>query len=159
MSNAITILVGTMTGTAELVAEDMQAAIEADGEYAVEVLVMDDLDSDVFQRDGVFLICTATYGQGDVPDNAMTLYEGLVEHRPDLSHVRYGVFGLGDSTYDDTYNFGGQRFDDILCELGARRIGERARHNASSPEVPEELGVSWVRDWLRLLAPVPAAAD
>ena len=147
-----------MTGTAELVAEDMQAAIEADGGYTVEVLVMDDLDAGVFQRDGIFVICTATYGQGDVPDNAMNLYEDLVENRPDLSHVRYGVFGLGDSTYDDTYNFGGQRFDDILGQLGARRVGARARHNASGPEVPEEQAVVWVRDWLQLLAPEQAAA-
>lgn len=147
-----------MTGTAELVAEDMQAAIEADGGYTVEVLVMDDLDAGVFRRDGIFVICTATYGQGDVPDNAMNLYEDLVENRPDLSHVRYGVFGLGDSTYDDTYNFGGQRFDDILGQLGARRIGARARHNASGPEVPEEQAVVWVRDWLQLLAPEQAAA-
>ncbi len=157
MAVDLTILVGTMTGTAELVAEEICDELSAAG-HGVEIATMDELDSTVFRKGGVYLICTSTYGQGDVPDNAMALYEGLVEDRPDLSYVRYGVFGLGDSTYDDTYNFGGQRFDDILRELGARRIGERARHNASSPEVPEELGVRWVRDWLRLLAPVPAAA-
>ena len=73
----------------------------------------------MFAREGVFLICTSTYGQGDVPDNARALYEDLQRKRPDLSKVRYGVFGLGDRTYAETFNFGGKRFDDILTELGA----------------------------------------
>jgi MioC protein len=47
----------------------------------------------------VFLIVTSTYGQGDVPDNAKSFYEDLKAKRPDLSRVRYGVFGLGDRTY------------------------------------------------------------
>jgi MioC protein len=50
----------------------------------------------------VFLICTSTYGQGDVPDNARALYEDLKAEAPDLSRVRYGVFGLGDRTYAET---------------------------------------------------------
>ncbi len=37
-------------------------------------------------------------------------------------------------------------------------LGERARHNASGPEVPEEQAVAWLRDWPRLLAPEPTAA-
>src|SRR5206468_3984191 len=82
----------------------------------------------VFSREGMFLICTSTYGQGDVPDNARALYDDLRAKRPNLSGVRYGVFGLGDQTYAETFNFGGKRFDDILTELGATRIGERFQH-------------------------------
>ena len=48
-----------------------------------------------------------------------------------MSRVRYGVFGLGDRTYAETFNFGGKRFDDILTELGAKRIGERHMHDSS----------------------------
>ena len=94
----ITILVGTMTGTAQLCAQEMELALE-DGDTAVETLLMDKLDASVFARDGVFLVCTSTYGQGDVPDNAKAFYEDLKAKRPDLSAVRYGVFGLGDRTY------------------------------------------------------------
>jgi MioC protein len=102
----------------------------------------------VFSREGVFLICTSTYGQGDVPDNARALYEDLKEKRPDLSQVRYGVFGLGDRTYAETFNFGGKRFDEILTELGAQRIGERHTHDASSGILPEETALEWCQDWL-----------
>lgn len=142
----INILIGTMTGTAQLCAQEMELALD-DGETKIEAVLMDGLDSSVFQREGVFLICTSTYGQGDVPDNARALYEDLQKKRPDLSRVRYGVFGLGDRTYAETFNFGGKRFDDILTELGAQRVGERYKHDASSGVLPEEMAVEWCQQW------------
>jgi MioC protein len=143
----VTILVGTMTGTAQLCAQEMELALD-DGETQVETLMMDGLDSSVFSGRSVVLVCTSTYGQGDVPDNARALYEDLKSARPDLSHVRYGVFGLGDRTYAETFNFGGKRFDEILAELGARRIGERHTHDASSGILPEETALEWCQAWL-----------
>jgi len=150
MTTKITILVGTMTGTAQLVAQEFELAWD-DGESQVETLLMDKLDSSVFAREGVFLVCTSTYGQGDVPDNARALYEDLLAKRPDLSQVRYGVFGLGDRTYSETYNFGGMKFDALLAELGARRIGERVQCDASSGVLPEETAVEWGPGWLVLV--------
>src|ERR1044071_5287199 len=135
MSMKINILVGTMTGTAQLCAQEMELALD-DGETQVSTLMMDSLDSTVFSREGMFLICTSTYGQGDVPDNARALYEDLKAKRPDLSRVRYGVFGLGDRTYAETFNFGGKRFD------------ERHMHDASSGVLPEETALEWCREWL-----------
>jgi Sulfite reductase, alpha subunit (flavoprotein) len=143
----ITILVGTMTGTAQLCAQEMELALD-DGDTEVKTVMMDGLDGSVFSGGGVFLICTSTYGQGDVPDNARALYEDLKAKRPDLSNVRYGVFGLGDRTYAETFNFGGKRFDEILTELGARRIGERHMHDASSGILPEETALEWCQEWL-----------
>ena len=61
MPTRITILVGTMTGTAQLCAQEMELALD-DGETRVEALLMDGLDSSVFQREGLFLVCTSTYG-------------------------------------------------------------------------------------------------
>ena len=142
----INLLVGTMTGTAQLCAQEMELALD-DGETQVETLLMDELDCAVFAREGVFLVCTSTYGQGDVPDNAKALYEALCTQRPDLSGVRYGVFGLGDRTYAETFNFGGKRFDEILSSLGAERIGERYAHDASSGQLPEEIALDWVQAW------------
>ena len=147
----ISILVGTMTGTAQLCAQEMELALD-DGDNRVETLLMDQLDSSVFSREGVFLICTSTYGQGDVPDNAKALYDALRAKCPNLSGVRYGVFGLGDRTYAETFNFGGKRFDDILTELGATRIGERYKHDASSGVLPEETALEWCQQWLGLIA-------
>jgi MioC protein len=149
----LTLLVGTMTGTAQLVAQELELVWDNPGDVdavQVETLLMDKLDESVFAREGVFLVVTSTYGQGDVPDNAKGLYERLKALRPDLSRVRYGVFGLGDRTYAETFNFGGKRFDELLAELGARRIGERVQHDASSGVLPEEMAVEWGEGWLAL---------
>ncbi len=150
MSKQVTILVGTMTGTAEMVAEDITPILENAG-FAVEILDMDGLTPEVFRIPGHILICTSTYGQGDVPDNATELYEALESDKPDLKGVTYGVIGLGDSTYADTYNYGGERFDKILSELGAVRVGDRMMHNASSDELPEDMAIDWTQQWITLL--------
>ena len=63
----IFLLVGTMTGTAQLVAQELELVWD-DGENRVETLLMDKLDAGVFAREGVFLLVTSTYGQGDIPE-------------------------------------------------------------------------------------------
>jgi MioC protein len=147
----IAILVGTMTGTAQLCAQEMELALD-DGETEVVTLLMDNLDPGVFaERERAYLIVTSTYGQGDVPDNAKPLYEALVNDRPSLAGVRYGVFGLGDRTYAETFNFGGKKFDEILSALGAERIGERHTHDAASGVLPEETALEWCQAWLALV--------
>ncbi|MFM9981648.1 MAG: flavodoxin domain-containing protein [Burkholderiales bacterium] len=143
----LTILVGTMTGTAQLVAQELELVWDGD-DVEVETLLMDDLDASVFGRAGPFLLCTSTYGQGDVPDNSKKLFDDLAAKRPDLSGVRYGVFGLGDRTYAETFNFGGMKFDTLLGDLGAKRIGERVQHDASSGVLPEEKAEEWAEGWL-----------
>ena len=147
MALELTILVGTMTGTAQLVAQELELTLD-DGETRVRIKPMDGLDAGVFAGGGLFLICSSTYGQGDVPDNAKNLYESLQTARPDLSSVRYGVIALGDRTYAETFCNGGRRFDAILCELGARRIGEMMLHDASAGTMPEELAVPWAAGWI-----------
>ncbi len=131
MEQRLTILVGTMTGTAQLVADEVADAVKARGIAAV-VVAMDGLDAAIFAGDGAFLVCTSTYGQGDVPDNAQALFADLERAKPDLARVRYGVIGLGDRTYAQTFCFGGKRFDALLQSLGARRIGEPMLHDASA---------------------------
>lgn len=143
----IEILVGTMTGNAEIVAQEIELTYGS-SEIRIIVSRMDDLKPDVFKHDSVFLICTSTYGSGDVPDNAQDFFEALQKQRPDLSQVRYGVLGLGDSTFQDTFNFGGRKFDALLESLGAQRIGVRATLDASDGTMPEEVAVPWMADWL-----------
>lgn len=159
LPQTIRILVGTMTGTAELVADEIKGVIEAETECGVQILPLDDLEIDVLDGGGLFIVCTSTYGQGDVPDNAMNFYESLGKARPDLSNVDFAVFGLGDSTYEDTFNFGGKKFDEMFSALGARRICERSKHDASGPKIPEDQAVEWVRGWIASAIPVKAEAD
>jgi MioC protein len=153
----ISILVGTMTGTAELVAGDVKKALEGKG-HSVEVLLMDNLKAEVFERPGAFLICTSTYGQGDVPDNARDFVADLQAAKPDLTGKLAGVIGLGDSTYQDTFNHGGQQFEALLKSLNATLVGERMQHNASGGTLPEEDAVAWALEWVEQAAPLAKAA-
>ncbi len=146
MSTRVSILVGTMTGTAELVASEVQAALEGAGRE-VDVRLMDDLGADAFAEDAVYLICTSTYGNGDVPDNAQAFFSALETERPDLSATRYGLISLGDRTYKATFCQGGLRFDALLTELGATRVGDALLHDASSGTLPEDVAAAWSVTW------------
>ncbi len=143
---AVKILVGTMTGNAERIAEEIELSF--DDRARIEALDMDRLTPAVFDDDAVFLICSSTYGQGDVPDNARDFYKLLGEQKPDLRHVRYGVISLGDMTYAQTFANGGKRFDAILSQLGATRLGEVFCHDASTGTLPEDEAVPWAGEWL-----------
>ena len=147
MSLQLTLLVGTMTGTAQYVAQEIELRLD-DADTRVATLQMDGLDATVFGGGGLFLICTSTYGQGDVPDNAKALFASLEAARPDLADVRYGVVALGDRTYADTFCFGGRRFDRLLTELGATRIGEVLLHDASAGTMAEEVAGEWAEEWI-----------
>jgi MioC protein len=145
----IKILVGTMTGTAQLVAQELELRLD-DGETCAQAILMDGLDASVLAEGSVYLICSSTYGQGDVPDNAKRLYETLQATRPDLAGISYGVIALGDRTYNETFCNGGRRFDAILQELGARRIGDILLHDASAGTMPEEVAAEWIEGWIAL---------
>jgi MioC protein len=145
----LTILVGTQTGVAQLVAQEIELRLDGE-DTRVKTLMMDELDPGVFEGGGLFLICTSTYGQGDVPDNAKQLYEGLTAQRPDLSGVCYGIVGLGDNgTHAATFCFAARKFDAILGELGARRIGEPL-FNDSCTNLPEDEAAEWIEGWVAL---------
>lgn len=155
------ILVGTMTSTADYVAQAIQMDC-ADLVSDIEVELMDGLDIGVFttspDADMLYLICTSTYGSGDVPDNGRALYDSLDTRPAFLGHVRYGVIALGDRTYLNTFCFGGKMFDERLQGLGAQRVGEVWCHDASSGTLPESEGTAWCRAWLaQALATSPAA--
>ncbi|MES2400535.1 MAG: flavodoxin domain-containing protein [Pseudomonadota bacterium] len=145
------ILVGTMTSTADYVAQAIQMDC-ADLVSEIKIEMMDNLDISVFDadksKDVIYLICTSTYGSGDVPDNARALYESMGAQPQFLGHVRYGVIALGDRTYMQTFCFGGKKFDERLQDLGAQRIGDVWCHDASSGTMPETEGTEWCRQWL-----------
>ncbi len=149
MTQELNILVGTQTGVAQLVAQEIELRFDG-GDIGVKTLLMDDIDANVFANGGLFLICTSTYGQGEVPDGAMPFYEELLNKRPDLSKVRYGLIGLGDKgTHAATFCFAARKFDKILCELGAVRIGEPL-FNDSNTELPEDEAAQWMEEWMVL---------
>lgn len=88
----IALLYGTETGNAEILCEDLQAHLASDHEVVVHNLK----DIDPAELDGAsyhIFVCS-TYGDGDLPASAETFADGLQANATDLSHVRFGIFGL-----------------------------------------------------------------
>lgn len=148
MNTPITILVATMSGTAEMVADELASRIEDAGGSA-RILRMEKANvGTLVTANGPVLICSSTYGAGEVPDNGMALYTALEAERPDLSAVRYGIVALGDSVYPQTYCFGGKKFDTLLASLGGTRVGERLEHDSRSKIYAEDAAGDWIEQWL-----------
>lgn len=146
---SILILVGTESGNAQMVADTLQEELSRTG-HEVEVRAEGD-NLEWLDGGRVVLICTATHGLGELPDNIIPLHDALVREKPDLSALRYGVIALGDQTYDDTFCNGGKIMDRLFAELGARRIGERLEIDACTQPLPDEDALEWTREWVTLL--------
>jgi len=63
------------------------SAARGEAGFEVDVKPIDRLTASVFAPDGLFLISSSTYGQGDVPDNATNLYNELSAKMPDLKNA------------------------------------------------------------------------
>jgi MioC protein len=147
----IVILVATMSGTAEMVADELAAKLEDDG-VAARIVRMEKASAAMLEKRRTYIVCSSTYGVGDVPDNGRAFYEFLTKERPDLSRIRFGVIALGSSNHVASYCGGGKKFDAILGELGARRLVERLEHDDAAGTHPEEVALVWLDKYLAALA-------
>lgn len=117
------VLFGTVTGTAEDLADELVEALEEAGIKA-EAVDMMDAGADFFDEERAVVVCVATHGDGELPPDAMDFYEALEDERPDLSSVVFGVCGLGDDAYED-FCEAGRFMSRFLTELGAEEVVER----------------------------------
>lgn len=137
-------LFGTETGSAEMLCEDIRDDL-GDG-FTYEITSMGEVDPATLDGDTVYLFVTSTYGTGDLPMVAQPFYDAIVERDIDLSHIQFGIFGLGDMVFSETFAFGSKVLMEKLLEQGATMVGERGIHDASSADLPEDLGIPWAHD-------------
>lgn len=145
----IFILFGTESGNGELAAEDL--ALSLADNHDVEVRDLATVAVEDISTEPLFVFICSTYGEGDLPNTALPFYTALNQIRPDLTGVDYAVFGLGDSFYKETFGHGSIKLDGKLQELGAHRVGQFGRHDASTWEPVGEAAVSWFGDVLNTL--------
>lgn len=138
----IAVLYGTESGNAELVADDVAAALE--GDRTVEISDLQEVDVTTLDIDRLYLIVCSTHGEGDLPESALPFAAALDQKRPDLRSLRYAMFGMGDSTYEH-YSRGSEHLDARLAALGAIRVGAYGRHDASSRDSASDLAIAWAQ--------------
>ena len=143
----IKILVGTTHQTSMQVAQ----AIELDGGDVADIQVQDLQNQTLGALEDprtLYLICSGSYGSGDVPENAQGFLASLQETPTYLGHVRYGVIALGDkASYPNTFAQGGLRLDAALADLGAKRLGNVCTIDVSDTNEPEAVATQWFRSW------------
>ena len=133
----ILIMFGSQSGNAESLAEGFAERLRSD-EYAVEVLDMEDYDKVDLRREGMVLIITSTWGEGDPPDNAEAFWNHFSsDAQMTLKKTRYSVLALGDTSYADFCEMG-VRFDARFEELGAQRIASRIDCDVDYEDMAEE---------------------
>ncbi|XHB98365.1 flavodoxin domain-containing protein [Nitratireductor sp. ac15] len=137
----ITVLYGTETGNAEMLAEDVMAELE--GEHDVECSNLSDFAPDAFDARRLYLIVCSSYGDGELPASAQPFADALQANMPDLTGVHFGIFGLGDTEYEETFGFGSKTLSELLSARGAVQIGERITHDASGSDMAEDLAFPW----------------
>lgn len=142
-------LFGTETGNAEMICEDIIA--ELGSAYEMTMTNMGEVDPAALDAETFYVIVTSTYGNGDLPATAVPFADAIDEKKPDLSHVRFAIFGLGDMVFAETFANGSKGLMDQLVAQGATMVGERGLHDASSLEMPEDLAIPWMQDILSQL--------
>lgn len=145
------IFVGTVYGNSLAVAESAQEILEQQGH---EIAIFDEPTLDDWQGyntgKNIALVITSSTGQGDLPDTIAPLFyeiKDVVGYQPDL---RYGLIALGDSSYE-SYCGAGVRFDELLSEQSAIRIGDMLFIDATEVDAPEEFAKPWLQAWGGLL--------
>lgn len=151
-----TVLYGSQTGNARRSAERLAARLREAG-LDVRLSGAGDYPLRELKTETLLLVVISTQGDGDPPDDA----RGFVEHvlgprAPRLDGLRFGVLGLGDSSYPRFCEVG-RVLDARLAELG----GERWLARGDADLDIDDVAAPWTdaaADAARALAPTRALA-
>ncbi|MEL7116418.1 MAG: flavodoxin domain-containing protein [Pseudomonadota bacterium] len=134
-------LYGSETGSAEILCEDIRDELNLDCTIdGLDAVKPGDLNGETF-----YIFISSTYGNGDLPSMAQPFADAMEADKPDLSHVQFAIFGLGDMVFAETFNNGSKQLMEMLVAAGAKMVGERGIYDASSSDMPEDVGVPWAQ--------------
>ena len=164
----LTIVYGSQTGNSRRLAEQLARQAETQG-VGVRLLRADAYPLRELKDERLLYVVISTQGDGDPPDDARGFVEHLSGKRaPALKGLKFGVLGLGDSSYPQ-FNAIGRRLDARLAELGGQRLLARADadldlETLATPWLAQALDLA--KDELKSTAPLatvtplrPAAAS
>ncbi len=142
---------GTTEGLAQTLTEKLAATKAPDGtgpRYTPRLMGMDQYRDFDWTQETTILLLTSTWGDGDMPDNAVAFWEWLKSpEAPTLSKLQFSVLGLGDRNYSH-FCQAGKNLDARLFELGAKRIIPLVECDTDYESTSEK----WMTDVLESLA-------
>lgn len=138
MADQIEIITGSMLGATEYVAEQVQTELQQAG-FKAELHFQPDIAQ--IRQSGTWIICSSTHGAGDLPDNIQAFAKALPDL--DLSHVKFIVIALGDSSYD-TFCQAGKTLYELMCNSGAKSLSDIFCIDVLQHPMPEEVAGEWL---------------
>lgn len=132
--------------------------------FKVKVMEMDDFDVRMLPDQQLVVFVCSTTGQGEEPDSMKKFWRFLLRRDlpgDSLSHTKYGVLGLGDSSYAK-YNFAAKKLHKRLLQLGATSILEPGLGDDQHDLGPDGAVNPWLEQfWPRVLEmfPLPAGVE
>ncbi len=142
----ISIVMGSVYGSAQFVAEEIELELNNAGHQA-KLLTPPSLEE--ADSADVLIVVTSTTGSGDIPENLMPFYNQLKKEPKSLAELQFAVVSLGDSSYLDSYCGAGKKIQEALVDLGARALSAPLELDAMETTTPEEEAMPWI---LKLLA-------
>ncbi|MDN3688568.1 assimilatory sulfite reductase (NADPH) flavoprotein subunit [Cyclobacterium jeungdonense] len=143
----LSILFGSHTGNSEGLAYSLASKAKEMG-IETEVSDMASFKPRNLKKITNLAVIVSTHGLGEPPVQAEDLYNFLHSKKaPDLSHVRFSVLALGDSSYVDFCQTG-KDFDNALGKLGAQRVISRQDCDVDY----EEEAQAWQQTFLQRLS-------
>ena len=137
MSKHFEIIVGTMLGAAEYVADAIAEKLDASG-HTHTIHAEPNLDE--IKTESTWIVCTSTHGAGELPDNIQPFAKQL--EGADLSAVNAYVIGLGDTSYD-TFCFGAKEMEKHIKNAGGTLITDALYIDVLEHPIPEDAAVQW----------------
>ncbi|QJR80973.1 FMN-binding protein MioC [Alteromonas pelagimontana] len=137
MSSHYTILVGSVLGAAEYVADALAEVIKSAGHEA-EIQLTPQYGE--ISSGSTWIVCTSTHGAGDFPDNIQPFTKEVAA--VDLSGVNAYIIGLGDSSYD-TFCFAAKNMSTLITEKGATLLAEPFFIDVLNHPIPEDAAIEW----------------
>lgn len=113
-------LIGTQTGNTETVAESVAQHLAQEG-HTIHFVDLADAYPEMLLDYNYLILAISTWGDGELPDNALDFYETFLTLAPALSHLQFAILALGDHTYDPYFCKAGEIFTEILTRFGARK--------------------------------------
>ena len=115
------IIYASQTGNVKELAKSLQNKSKAQG-FDVSLFSAEEYKPRQLSNESYVIILTATHGEGEPPDDALSLHEFLQSKKASrLDKLNYAVLGLGDSSYA-YFCQTAKDFDGFLENLGAKAI-------------------------------------
>ncbi|MFC0775346.1 diflavin oxidoreductase [Terrimonas alba] len=148
----VTLAFGTETGNAKRLSAHLAAVAKKKGVNA-KLVGLDQYRLTDLPKEDYFFVVISTQGEGEPPIPAKKFYDHIHEATLDLSHLKYSVLALGDTSYP-MFCKTGEDVDAQFGKFGAKRVVPLQKCDVDYEEDAQQ----WFDKVLAILNEQPAAA-